>query len=59
MHINYWDNKYLQNFENFINKNYNKIIDIDYILNLSEPNFFKNSINYSVEKALKVIRSFR
>ena len=59
MHINYWDNKYLQNFENFIYKNHNKIIDIDYILNLSEPNFFKNGINYSVEKALKAIRSFR
>jgi|TARA_B100001094_G_C18110953_1_gene761114 predicted deacetylase len=59
MHINYWDKKYLQNFENFIYKNHSKIIDIDYILNLSEPNFFKNGVNYSVEKALKVIRNFR
>ena len=24
MHINYWDNKYLQNFEDFINKNHKK-----------------------------------
>ena len=59
MHINYWDIKYLNNFEDFINKNYNKVVDIDYILNLDEPNILKNSINYSVEKALKVIRSFR
>ena len=59
MHINYWDNKYLQNFENFINKNHNKIVDLNYILNLDQSNFLKNSINYSVEKTLKVIRSFR
>ena len=59
MHINYWDIKYLNNFEDFINKNYNKVVDIDYILNLDEPNILKNSINYSVEKVLKVIRSFR
>ena len=59
IHINYWDNKYLQNFEDFVKKNHNKIVDIDYILNLSKPNFLKNSINFSVEKTLKAIRSFR
>ena len=59
IHLNYWDNKYLQNFEYFINKNHNKVVDINYILDLAEPSFFKNSINYSVEKTLKAIRSFR
>lgn len=59
IHINYWDKNYLQNFEDFIYKNHRKIIDIDYILNLSKPSFFKNSINYAVEKTLKAIRSFR
>ena len=59
LHINYWDEKHLNNFENFINNNYEKIIDIDHILNLEESNFLKNSINFSVEKTLKTIRSFR
>ena len=43
MHINYWNDEYLKNFNNFINKNYEKIIDIDYILNLSAPNIIKNT----------------
>ena len=59
MHINYWDSKYLQKFEDFVKKNNNRIIDTNYILNLGKPNFFQKSINYSVEKALKAIRSVR
>ena len=59
IHLNYWDEKYFLNFENFINKNYNKIVDLNYILNLSKSNFFKNTINYSVEKTLKTLRKFR
>ena len=59
MHINYWDEKYLQNFQDFIHKNHQKVVDIDYILNLSKPSLFKNGINYSVEKALKALRSFK
>ena len=59
IHINYWDKKYLQNFEDFIIKNYRKVVDINYILNLNKSSSFKNSINYTVEKTLKAIRSFR
>jgi predicted deacetylase len=59
MHINYWDKKCLSNFEDFINKNYNKVVDINYIIKLGKSNILKKSINYSVEKTLKVIRSFR
>ena len=59
IHLNYWDDKYFSHFENFINKNYNKIVDLNYILNLGKSNFFKNTINYSVEKTLKVLRRLR
>ena len=59
IHLNYWDDEYFLNFENFINKNYNKIVDLNYILNLGKSNFFKNTINYSVEKTLKALRRLR
>jgi len=59
IHLNYWNDKYFSNFENFINKNHSKIVNLDYILNLKKSNFLKNTINYSVEKTLKAIRFFR
>ena len=59
IHLNYWDEKYFFNFEDFINKNNNKIVDLNYILNLGKSNFLKNTINYSVEKTLKALRKFR
>ena len=59
IHLNYWDDKYFSHFENFINKNYNKIVDLNYILNLGKSNLLKNTINYSVEKTLKVLRRLR
>ena len=59
IHLNNWDDKYFLNFENFINKNFNNIIDLNYILHLGKTNLIKNTINYSVEKALKVVRKIR
>ena len=59
IHLNYWDENYYQKFENFINKNYNKIIDMNYLLTLNKFNFFKNIVNSTVEKSLKLLRNFR
>ena len=59
IHLNYWDDKYFLNFEKFISKNYKKIVDLNYILNLGKTNVFKNIINYSVEKTLKTLRRFK
>ena len=59
IHLNYWDENYYQKFENFINKYYNKIIDMNYLLTLNKFNFFKNIVNSSVEKSLKLLRNFR
>ena len=59
IHINYWNDDYFKNFEIFINKNYEKIINLDYIINVAHYNFFKNLTNYCVEKVLKTARLFR
>jgi len=59
IHINYWNDDYFKNFEIFINKNYNKIINLDYIINIAHSNFLKNLTNYCVEKVLKTVRVFR
>jgi hypothetical protein len=59
MHINYWNNDQYKNFEIFIEKNNKKIIDLDYIMGITNPNIIKNLINYFVEKTLKTIRLFK
>tara|TARA_Y100000768_G_scaffold195418_1_gene146615 strand:- start:179 stop:889 length:711 start_codon:yes stop_codon:yes gene_type:complete len=59
IHLNYWDDDYYKKFNDFIEKNFKKIIDLNYILTLDKTNFFQNSINYSVEKTLKVLRRLR
>jgi predicted deacetylase len=59
IHINYWNDDYFKNFEIFINKNYSKIINLDYIIDITHSNFFKNLTNYCVEKVLKTVRVFR
>jgi predicted deacetylase len=58
IHINFWDKNYLENFKVFIEKNNKKIVDLDYIIRLSNSNFLQNFINFSVEKTLKTIRIF-
>ena len=58
IHINFWDKNYLENFKVFIEKNNKKIVNLDYIIKLSNSNFLQNFINFSVEKTLKTIRIF-
>ena len=59
IHLNYWDESYFQKFENFIEKYHSKITDINYILTLNKSNFFKNIVNFSIEKSLRAIRFLR
>ena len=56
LHINYWDDKYFKNFENFIKKNEMKIINLDYILDITNPNYLQKITNFLVEKTLKTAR---
>ena len=53
LHINYWDDKYFDNFKNFIKKNEKKIINLDYIIDITNPNNLQKITNYLVEKTLK------
>ena len=59
MHINNWNNKNYSNFEKFIKKNYKKIVNLDHVINVANPNFLQNLTNYLVEKTLKTARLFR
>ena len=59
IHLNYWDQDYFTKFENFIEKYKRNIVDLNYILTLNESNLFKNMINSSIEKTLKIIRALR
>ena len=59
MHINEWNYNHLKNFNSFIEKNYKKIVDLNYIISLSNPNVIQKFTNFCVEKTLKTIRIFR
>ena len=59
MHINNWNNKNYSNCEKFIKKNYKKIVNLDHVINVANPNFLQNLTNYFVEKTLKTARLFR
>ena len=59
MHINYWNYKNFEDFEILINKKYKKIINLDYIIDITNPNVVQFISNYLVEKSLKTIRVFR
>ena len=59
IHINEWNNENLNNFKSFIKKNNNKIINLDYIINITGSNFFQLIANYFVEKSLKTARLFK
>ncbi len=59
LHINYWSKKEFERFENFIDRYHEKIISLDYIINITNPNAIQNIANYMVEKTLKAARLFK
>ena len=59
IHLNYWNEKDLDNFEKFIKKNLNKIITYDQALKTVNNNFFYKIINSLFEKMLKLIRKIK
>ena len=59
MHINEWNDKTYKNFEVFVEKNYSKILSLNDIINIANPNSLQNLTNYLVEKTLKTIRLFK
>ena len=58
LHINYWSNKDFKRFEDFIMRYHKKITNLDYIINITNPNLFQNITNYVIEKTLKTARFF-
>ena len=59
IHINYWDDIEFERFEKFINKYHKKIVNLDYLISLTNPNSIQSITNYIVEKTLKTARMFR
>jgi len=59
MHINEWNDKTYKNFEVFIEKNYSKILSLNNIIDIANPNSLQNLTNYLVEKTLKTVRLFK
>ena len=59
LHINYWNNNDFEKFENFINNNHRKIVNLDYILTITNPNPIQKITNYIIEKTLKTVRMFK
>ena len=59
MHINDWNEESYKNFELFIERNRKKIVNLDHIINITNPNKIQNFTNYFVEKTLKFLRLFR
>ena len=59
VHLNEWKDENFEMFRIFIEKNKNKIINLDYIIKITKPNISQKLINFSVEKTLKTLRLFR
>ena len=58
IHLNYWNESDFEKFQNFIEKNRSKIISFDEAINKINNNSFFLSINFIVEKMLKLVRKF-
>ena len=59
MHINEWNDEAYKNFEIFVKKNYSKILNLNNIIEVANPNSLQNLTNYLVEKTLKTVRLFK
>ena len=59
MHINYWNDKNFEEFKILIDKENKKIVCLDYIIDITNPNAVQSISNYFVEKTLKTIRVFK
>ena len=58
IHLNYWNDKDYEKFENFIIKNNSKIISFDQALSKVNNSLLYTSINLTIEKVLKIMRMF-
>ncbi len=59
IHLNYMDDQKFDKFINFINKYHNKIISYDAAIEKINNNIFSRFSRFSIEKSLKLIRSFK
>jgi predicted deacetylase len=59
MHINEWNDEAYNNFEIFVKKNYSKILNLNNIIEVTNPNSLQNLTNYLIEKTLKTVRLFK
>ena len=59
MHINEWNDEAYNNFEIFVKKNYSKILNLNNIIEVTNPNYLQNLTNYLIEKTLKTVRLFK
>jgi predicted deacetylase len=59
IHLNYWRENDYVNFENFIKKNYKKIISFEQCLKKINNNIFSKLINFTTKNTLKSIRFFK
>ena len=59
LHLNYWNEKDYNNFEVFISKNNDKIINFEACLEKINNNYLTKLINFTTKSALQSIRKFR
>ena len=59
MHLNYWEEKDYEIFEQFIIKNYDKIICFEDCIKKTNDGLFSKLINFGTKTSLKSLRYFR
>ncbi len=58
IHLNYWNEKDFYNFQKFIVKNENKVVDYNHVLKCESNNNFDKNISLLIEKIFKFKRIF-